>query len=143
MGFLLPKRIVLVMIEFMKTMLLMPKPWLAWLGLLIATNMLAPLYFIQTLEAKVVLAAMICGMMIMTAMYRAKGFVRLLGIGHILWLPMLPWLWTRLDDASFDGLFGYWLVAVIVLNSLSLLVDGIDVLRYIKGERKPYLPLDA
>ncbi|MBW2614247.1 MAG: hypothetical protein JRE12_18110 [Deltaproteobacteria bacterium] len=129
------------MINLMKTMMLMPKPWLAWLGLLIAVNILASLYFIQTLEAKIVLTAMMFGMMIMTAIYRTKGFVRLLGIGHIAWLPMLPWLWTRLDDVSFDGLFGYWLSAIIVLNSLSLFVDTIDVLRYIKGERTPYLPL--
>ena len=129
------------MINLMKTMMLMPKPWLAWLGLLIAVNILASLYFIQTLEAKIVLTAMMFGIMIMTAIYRTKGFVRLLGIGHIAWLPMLPWLWTRLDDVSFDGLFGYWLCAIIVLNSLSLFVDTIDVLRYIKGERTPYLPL--
>ena len=69
------------MINLLKTMLLMPKPWLAWLGLLIVANMLAPLHFIQTLEAKIVFAAMMCGMVIMTAIYKAKEFVRLLGKG--------------------------------------------------------------
>ncbi len=129
------------MINLMKTMMLMPKPWLAWMGLLVVANTLAPLYFIQTLEGKVVLAAIMCSMTIMTAIFGAKGFVRLLGIGHIAWVPLIPWLFTRLDNSSFDSFFGYWLVAVIVLNSLSLIMDAIDVLRYIKGERRPHRAL--
>ena len=131
------------MFGFMKTLMLMPKPWVAWLSLLVAGNMLVPLYFIQTLEAKVVLAAMICGMMVMTAVFGAKGFVRLLGVGHIAWVPMIPWLIIRLDKTSFESLFGYWLAVIIVLNGLSLIIDGIDVLRYIRGERDPYLTLNA
>ncbi len=127
----------------MKTMMLLPKPGLAWMGLLIGVNIVVPLYFIQTIEAKVVLAAMICGLLIMTALFGAQGFVRLLGIGHIAWVPMIPWLIMRLDNTSFESFFGYWLAAIIVLNFLSLIIDGIDVLRYIKGERKPYLMLNA
>ncbi len=128
---------------FMKTMMLLPKPGLAWMGLLIGVNIVIPLYFIMTLEAKVVLAAMLCGIMIMTAVFGAKGFVRLLGIGHIAWVPMIPWLIMRLDNTSFESFFGFWLAAIIVLNFLSLIIDGIDVMRYIRGEREPYLMLNA
>ena len=131
------------MIGLMKTMMLLPKPWLAWMSLLVFANVLVPLYFIQTLEAKVVLAAMICGLLIMTALFGAQGFVRLLGIGHIAWVPMIPWLIMRFDNASFESFFGFWLAAIIVLNFLSLIIDGIDVMRYIRGEREPYLMLNA
>ncbi|MEE9138881.1 MAG: hypothetical protein V3V07_10100 [candidate division NC10 bacterium] len=131
------------MIEFTKTMLLLPQPWLGWMGLLVAVNMVIPLYYIHTREAKVVLIAAMFGLMIMMAIFGAKGFVRLLGIGHITWVPMLPWLWTRLDDTSFGSFFGYWLIAVIVLDSLSLIVDVVDIRRYIKGERTPHLALNA
>jgi hypothetical protein len=127
------------MINLMKAMMLMPKPWLGWLGLLVGANMLIPFYFIRTLEARVVLAAMICSITIMTVIFGAKGFVRLLGIGHIAWVPMVPWLLTRLDNTSFESFFGYWVVSVIGLNSMSLIIDGIDVLHYIKGERGPYI----
>ncbi len=132
-----------VMIEFTKTMLLLPQPWLGWMGLLVAVNMVIPLYYIHTREAKVVLIAAMFGLMIMMAIFGAKGFVRLLGIGHITWVPMLPWLWTRLDDTSFGSFFGYWLIAVFVLDSLSLIVDVVDIQRYIKGERTPHLALNA
>jgi hypothetical protein len=130
------------MINLMKAMMLMPKPWLGWLGLLVGANMLIPFYFIRTLEARVVLAAMICSITIMTVIFGAKGFVRLLGIGHIAWVPMVPWLLTRLDNTSFESFFGYWMASVIGLNTLSLIIDGIDVLRYIKGERGPYITLN-
>ena len=127
------------MIDLMKTMMLMPKPWQMWLGILIAANILVPLFYLHTLEGKVILASIIVGMMIMTAIFKAKGFVRLLGIGHIAWLPLVPWLWTRLDDAPAESIFGYWLMAVMVLNSLSLIIDTVDLIRYIRGERAPSL----
>ena len=40
-----------------------------------------------------------------------------------------------------NNLFAYWLVAVIVLDGLSLIIDVTDVARYMKGERAPQLTL--
>ena len=129
--------------NFMKTMMIMPIPWQVWLGMLVLANMVVPFFFIHTLEAQVVVATFIVGLVIMSVIFSVKGFVRLLGIGHIGWLLLVFWLWTRLDHAPADSIFGYWLMAVIVLNSLSLIIDTIDVLRYVKGERRPVLTLNA
>ena len=52
---------------------------------------------------------------------------------------LVAWLWTRLDVAPAGSLFRYWLLATIVLVSLSLLIDAVDVTRYQRGEREPYL----
>ncbi len=131
------------MMKFTKTMMIMPIPWQVWLGVLILANMVVPFFLIHTLEAQVVVATFIVGLVIMSVIFSVKGFVRLLGIGHIAWLPLVFWLWTRLDHAPADSIFGYWLVAVLVLNSLSLIIDTVDVLRYIKGERTPNLELSA
>jgi len=132
------------MIGLMKAMMTgMPVPWRIWNGLLITVNMLIPLYYIHTLEAKVVIGSVMVGVTIMTVIFKSRGFVRLLGLGHALWVPMVPWLWTRLQDISFDSTFGYWLVAVIVIDSLSLIIDVIEVLRYIRGERTPTIPHNA
>jgi len=129
------------MINFTKTMLIMPIHWQLWLGVLVAANIVIPFFFIHTLEAQVVSATAIVGLVIMSVIFSEKGFVRLMGIGHIGWLPLVIWLWTRLDHAPADSTFGYWLMAVIVLDSLSLIIDTIDVLRYVKGERTPVLAL--
>ena len=130
-----------VMIDFFRAMLLLPKPWVVWVGLLIAANLVAPLFFIGSLEAKVVVVAIMVGAITQMAIFGAKGFVRLLGLGHFPWVLMIPWLWTRLGELEFNNPFAYWLVAVIVLDGLSLIIDVTDVVRYIKGERAPQLRL--
>ena len=77
------------MMDFFKTMLLLPKPWVMWVGLLMFVNTVMPLVYIRTLEGKVVLAAMMAGALLMTMIFKAKGFVRLLGIGHMFWIPLV------------------------------------------------------
>jgi hypothetical protein len=95
------------------------------------------------LEAQVVLVMGIGGLVIMSAIFSRKGFIRLMGIGHIGWLPLVFWLGTKLEHIPADSTFGYWLIAVIVLDSLSLIIDTIDVVRYVKGERMPFLALNT
>lgn len=126
------------MMGFMKTMMSLPMPWPAWIGLLMAVNMLAPIYFLGTLEAQAVLAAALLGAAIQMAIFARKGFVRLLGVGHVFWVPLLPWLWTRLDQADTAELFGYWIVTIIIVDGISLLIDAIDVTRYLNGDRAPF-----
>ena len=127
------------LIGFTKGLMSLPMPWPVWLGLLVAVNFAGPIYFFETLEAKVVLAAFLASAALMTAIFASKGFVRLLGIGHIFWVPMVPWLWTRLDQVGPGDPLGYWIIAVMIMDSISLIIDAIDVLRYLKGERQPYI----
>ncbi len=127
------------MIGFAKGLMSLPMPWPVWLGLLVAVNVAGPIYFFEAFEAKVVLAAFLASAALMTAIFAAKGFVRLLGIGHIFWIPMVPWLWTRFDQVEPDNLIGYWMIAVMAVNGIALIIDAIDVLRYVRGEREPYV----
>ena len=106
-------------------------------------NIVLPTFFIHTVEAQVVMATAIVGLGIMWGIFGMKGFIRLMGIGHIGWLPLVFWLGTKLEYAQADSAFGYWIMAVIVLDSLSLFIDTIDVVRYVKGERQPFLPLNT
>ena len=131
------------MFDFPRTMLTFPKPWVGWVMVLMIANMVIPLFYLGTPEGKVVLGAFVFGALFQTAIFSAKGFVRLLGIGHIAWVPMVAWLWTRLDLAPAGGLFRYWLLATIIVVSLSLLIDAVDVIRYLRGERDPFLETPA
>ncbi len=126
-------------VGFTKGLMSFPMPWRIWLGLMVAVNAVGPIYFFEALEAKIVLAAFLASMALMTAIFASKGFVRLLGIGHIFWVPMIPWLWNRLDQVGLGEPFGYWIIAVIIIDSISLIIDAIDVFRYFKGERQPYI----
>jgi len=137
----MPEENMKAMIEFSKGLMSLPMPWPVWLGLLVAVNVAGPIYFFEVFEAKVVLAAFLASAALMTAIFAAKGFVRLLGIGHIFWIPMVPWLWTRFDLVEPNNLFGYWMIAVVALNGISLIIDAIDVLHYARGDRKPYVTI--
>lgn len=106
-----------------------------WLSALLAANMIAPLFFLDRPEAQATLVALAASMLLMTLLTKASGFSRLLGLGHAPWAPLLVWLLTRLDQIPADGAFGLWVRALILLNAASLIIDTIDVWRYVRGDR--------
>ncbi len=122
-------------VKFNKGILRMPIRWQLWLMVLVAANMFGPLFFLHYLEAQVVLGTILASMMLMTLLTGRFGFTRILGLGHVLWIPMLAFLFARLGDIPVGDAFGIWIRALIVLNSVSLVIDAIDVIRYIAGDR--------
>jgi len=131
------------MIGFNKGILTMAKPWQVWMVLLVLANMVLPLVFLGTPEATVVLAGAMISMSIMLILFAKFGFVRLLGLGHTPWLFMVPWLWLQLGQSTQSGPFYYWLLSVIVLDSISLVVDAVDVVRYWAGERQASIKINS
>ena len=123
-------------IKFSKGMMRMSTPVRLWLTLLVIANLIFPLFFLDRVEARVVLVALLASMTIMTALTALTGFTRILGLGHILWIPLLIWLWLRLDQIPTDGVFGIWIRVLMVLNAISLVVDTVDVVRYLAGDRE-------
>ena len=128
------------MLGFIRSMVLLDDVVLGWVGLLVVVNGLAPLVFLDTVEGRMVLAAFVAGFFLQIAIYESLGFVRLLGLGHALWLPMVAWLALRLPAAELLSPFGVWLAAVISVDVISLGIDATDVVRYLRGERLPHLP---
>ncbi len=123
-------------IKFNKGVLRMSWPVKIWLLLLVAANAVAPLFFLQRLEAQAVFAAMMIGAMLMSLLTARFGFSRILGLGHILWIPLVGWLAFRLGQIPADDAFGLWIRGVMLLNTVSLVIDGVDVFRYAAGDRK-------
>lgn len=62
-----------------------------------------------------VLAALVASMAVMTALTHFTGFTRVLSLGHIWWVPMLYWLWGRLDQIPAEDVFGVWIRIVVTL----------------------------
>ena len=130
------------LIGFNKGILAMPKPWRVWMVLLVLVNMVLPFFFLGRPEALVVLAALMVSMFFMVALFAKFGFVRLLGLGHIPWLFTVPWLALQLGQTMASGPFYYWLFSVVILDSISLVIDAVDVTRYWMGERTPIITID-
>ncbi len=127
-------------IKFNRGMLKMPLHWQLWLMLLVAANLIASLFFLHRLEAQVVLGTMLASMMLMTLLTARFGFTRILGLGHILWVPMLAFLFTRLGDIPASDAFGIWIRALFVLNGVSLVIDAADTVRFLAGDRRETVP---
>ncbi len=127
-------------IKFNKGMIKMPMHWQAWLMLLVLANAITPLFFLRHLEAQVVLGTMLASVTLMTSLTARFGFTRILGLGHILWVPMLGFLLARLGQIPPSDAYGIWIRALIVLNSVSLGIDAADVIRYIAGDRAETVP---
>ena len=122
-------------VKFNKGIMKMPLRWQPWLMLLVTVNFLIPFFFINRLEAQIVLLTFVAGTMLMTFLTSISGFTRLLGLGHILWIPLLYFLWSRLSENPANEFFGIWIRVLMTLNALSLIIDAVDVVRYIAGER--------
>ncbi len=122
--------------RFNRGIMKMPVQWRVWLMLLIAANLVVPLFFLGHLEAQVVVGALLASVILMTILTGLAGFTRLLGLGHIFWIPLLYFLWTRLGQIPADSMFGIWIRVLIALNAASLVIDAVDVISYLAGDRE-------
>lgn len=129
--------------RFNQGVLAMPVPWQLWVILLVGLNLVAPLFFLEHLQARVVLAVGLVGIGLMSALTSRFGFSRIVGLGHIGWLPLLGFLWTQLPELPASDAFGVWLRAVVVADATSLVIDAVDAIRFARGERDETVPTFA
>jgi uncharacterized membrane protein len=114
----------------------MPWYWRPFLIALFIANLVIPLVFITQPEARVVLLTTIANSALFTVLTAAQGFTRLLSLAHLPWIPLIYYLWTRRADLPADDVYGIWLRTLIVLNAVSLVIDTVNVVRYLAGDRK-------
>jgi len=122
-------------IKFNKGIMQMPLGWRLWLGFLVTANLVVPLFFINRPEAQLAVAALFASMMLMTLVTGLTGFTRLLGLGHVFWIPLLYFLGTRLSEIPAADIFGVWIRVLMTANAVSLVIDAMDVIRYLAGDR--------
>ena len=123
-------------IRFNTGMMKMPLQWRLWLVLLVTGNLFVPLLYLDRIEAQVVIVTLFASMALMTLLTHYAGFTRILGFGHILWIPLLYFLWSRLNQNPPADFYGAWLRILMGINAISLLIDASDVARYVAGDRE-------
>ena len=122
--------------NFFTKFLKLPTPVIVWMGVLAIANGIAPVFFLGRSEAWVVLVVFLVSAGMMMTVAEVIGFTRLIGgVGHILWFPLLLLLWTRMGGYPAAEPYGAWIRVVMLLDAVSLLMDGVDFARYLKGER--------
>ena len=130
------ERTVEAFLKFNKGVMRLPIYWQAWMVLLVGANMIAPMFFLNRVEAQVTLAAFLASVVLMTVLTSRFGFTRILGLGHIFWVPLLVFLFLRLSSIPADDTFGIWIRILLLLNGISLLIDTNDVVHFIAGDRQ-------
>ena len=117
-------------------------PWVSiWLKVLVAGGIVLPLALLiwrQTRVAAVAaVAAGVLGGLGTDWLYHQLGYVKLLGLAHIVvWTPLMIYFWLLLrEDLPQSARWILWLVMATILISLAF--DYSDVARYIAGNRTP------
>lgn len=116
--------------------------WIMWMNITtLAALVIFALNRATWLSALVLLLVNVAMVITMTWLYGQVGFVRLLGLPHLIfWTPLVVWFAIQLRRG---GLPRHAFIAMLVLTvtlSVSLVFDAMDVIQWILGNRASLLP---
>lgn len=104
-----------------------------WLNFLGPINFVAVLFVFKSRLPWIVLGAIVISFILMMLLYDQYGYVKLLGLPHILvWTPMLIYFWRVVPKLPTSWMKKY-LYVLMGANFISLLFDYVDVARYFLG----------
>jgi len=103
-----------------------------WVAILALAN-IACLLFWPALVAKVILITFLLSTFMMMALYSYHGFEKILGLGHVFWIFLLPYIILQLPYV--DGGLLWYLAALSILLIISLVLDTVDVWKYFHDRR--------
>lgn len=116
--------------------------WVNGMGIVIVGTMITLLFSRTTRrDSFLILATSVAMFFIMNWLYQQIGFVRLLGIVHVvIWTPLAIYFWRRLDNPEIVTPFRQVIWLFLATIVVSLVFDYADVARYLLGERESMLP---
>ena len=129
-------------IRFNRGLFRLPVGVRLWMVLLVSANLILPVIYFQQSEARIVLLTFFAGILLMVVITGTSGFTRLVGLGHIFWVPLVLFLVSRLGSIPATDAYGIWIRSVIALNTISLVLDAIDVVRFARGERSEIVSVE-
>ena len=112
---------------------LMQQPiWIPiWVLFLVTVNAASIVFWNKTL-AKVIFATFILSVMLMLGLYSWFGFEKILGMGHILMIPLLVYVLREIPSERSP--FKSYLIVLSISLIISLLFDIVDVWTYFKSQ---------
>ena len=106
-----------------------------WGGLLNLPQLIGGVIFITTVEGLAILATSIVTLVVAGQIHKRNPFSRMIGICHLPWLVLLPWLIYRLQSFDHSVALKSWGYYVAVTILISLVFDVLDIYRYARGEK--------
>ena len=103
-----------------------------WVLTLMIVNVASAGFWNESL-AKLIFAAFMLSAMLMMGLYSRFGFEKILGMGHIMWLPLLIYVLLKIPAAS--GTFKRYLIVWSIFTVISLVFDVVDVWKYFTSRK--------
>ena len=105
-----------------------------WVSFLMLVNCTSVAFWSEP-TAKLIFVTFMVSAALMMGLYSRFGFTKILGLGHILWIPLLLHVLSQLPNAS--GAFKVYLVAWCIATAVSLAFDFVDVWKYFAALKSP------
>jgi len=118
--------------HFFTDLLKRPVYEVIWVFYMMAINLYAIAFWDEPLAKTIVIVFMISSMLMM-GLYSKYGFTKILGMGHILWIPLAVYIAIFLPGAG--GSFFTYLIVLLTTICISLLIDIYDVWGYFKEKQ--------
>ncbi len=109
-----------------------------WVGIWVLWLMFINLYAIAFLPDSIALSVLVIFLvqgMFMMWLCGKYGYGRILGLGHILWLALVPWLAWQITSIP-SGNLKFWLQLTLISQIVSLVFDIRDVFLYLKEQKE-------
>lgn len=117
-------------LAFFGELLKQPTWVVAWVFVQMGANLLSLLFWPEPL-AQIVLVTFFISAMLMMGLYSIFGFQKILGAGHILWIPLLIYILLQIEGTT--GSFQQYLATLSLILAVSLAFDIVDVWKYFKS----------
>lgn len=128
--------------EAVATQALWIQLWVNWMGIALVGTFVVLLFSRKTWrDAAVLLVSTGVMFFFMQWLYAQAGYVRLLGLPHIvIWTPLAIYLFWRIRKGGLGPAFRIAMGVLLVTITASLAIDYVDVARYLLGERGSLVP---
>ncbi len=116
--------------------------WVAWLSLVLIVTPIVLVFWRKTwVDAAILAVSLVVMFAFMQWLYGEVGFVRLLGLPHVVvWTPLAFYVWTRIRSKETPGIPKAALTIFLISIVISLGFDYVDVARWLLGERGSMIP---
>ena len=116
--------------------------WITWMNIAVVSALAIFVIWRRTwLDAAVLLIVNIAMIVTMLTLYAEVGFVRLLGLPHLIWwMPLVGYFVWRIRKADLPQPPRVAMMALAATLTVSLAFDAVDVVRWLMGERASMLP---
>ncbi len=117
----------------------LPIIWQIWSFFILAVNGLGPLLFLDENVAIVILVSTLMSAVVGFILVSVQGFTKLLGLMHAPWVPAFVLQLMVFFNESPEGDFANWLLLSIFITAVSLVIDAVDVILFLKGNKTDLL----